>query len=120
MVTLAAMVGWVLQRRCLPADRPDQLPRAELGLISTAAVVPTIWVMQQLRDLQDHPRTRPDQFGVRGLSFCVLLFRAFVATIPRELDEAALLDGAGPVRLFFRVILRCAGRSSSRSSWSKP
>ena len=39
-----------------------------------------------------------------GLSFCVLLFRAFIATIPRELDEAALIDGAGPLRLFFRVI----------------
>jgi raffinose/stachyose/melibiose transport system permease protein len=40
-----------------------------------------------------------------GLSFCVLLFRAFIATIPRELDEAAVIDGAGPLRLFFRVIL---------------
>ncbi len=39
-----------------------------------------------------------------GLSFCILLFRAFVATIPRELDEAAIIDGAGPMRLFFRVI----------------
>jgi raffinose/stachyose/melibiose transport system permease protein len=39
-----------------------------------------------------------------GLAFSVLLFRAFIATIPRELDEAAIIDGAGPVRLFFRVI----------------
>jgi raffinose/stachyose/melibiose transport system permease protein len=38
------------------------------------------------------------------MSFCVLLFRAFVSTIPRELDEAALIDGAGPVRLFFQVV----------------
>jgi raffinose/stachyose/melibiose transport system permease protein len=40
-----------------------------------------------------------------GLSFCILLFRAFVATIPRELDEAAIIDGAGPLRLFFSVVL---------------
>ena len=40
-----------------------------------------------------------------GLPFSVLLFRAFIATIPRELDEAAIIDGAGPLRLFFRVIL---------------
>ena len=39
-----------------------------------------------------------------GLSFCVLLFRAFISTIPRELDEAAIIDGASPLRLFFRVI----------------
>ena len=39
-----------------------------------------------------------------GLPFCILLFRAFMATVPRELDEAAVVDGAGPVQIFFRVI----------------
>ncbi|MEK9764350.1 MAG: carbohydrate ABC transporter permease, partial [Deltaproteobacteria bacterium] len=39
-----------------------------------------------------------------GLSFTILLFRAFIATIPRELDEAAIIDGAGPLRLFFQVV----------------
>ena len=38
------------------------------------------------------------------MSFCVLLFRAFVAAIPRELDEAAIIDGAPGFTLFFRVI----------------
>ena len=39
-----------------------------------------------------------------GISFCILLFRAFIATIPRDIDEAATIDGASPLRLFFRVI----------------
>jgi raffinose/stachyose/melibiose transport system permease protein len=39
------------------------------------------------------------------LPFSVLLFRAFVATIPRELDEAAMIDGCSGARLFFKVIL---------------
>ncbi|HEY5881069.1 MAG TPA: ABC transporter permease subunit [Nakamurella sp.] len=34
----------------------------------------------------------------------VLLFTAFLTTVPRDLDEAAIVDGAGPVKLFFRVI----------------
>ena len=34
----------------------------------------------------------------------MLLFRAFVAAIPRELDEAAIIDGASAFTLFFRVI----------------
>jgi raffinose/stachyose/melibiose transport system permease protein len=34
----------------------------------------------------------------------VLLFRAFISSIPKELDEAAIIDGAGSTRLFFRVI----------------
>jgi raffinose/stachyose/melibiose transport system permease protein len=39
-----------------------------------------------------------------GLSFTVLTMRAFIASIPREIDEAAIVDGAGPLRLFFQVI----------------
>jgi raffinose/stachyose/melibiose transport system permease protein len=30
--------------------------------------------------------------------------RAFIASIPREIDEAAIVDGAGPLRLFFQVV----------------
>ncbi|GAA4288861.1 carbohydrate ABC transporter permease [Georgenia daeguensis] len=37
--------------------------------------------------------------------FAVFLMRQFVLSIPRELSEAATLDGAGPVRTFFAVIL---------------
>src|SRR5690606_3688151 len=40
-----------------------------------------------------------------NLSFSVLLIRAFISTVPRELDEAAIIDGAGPIRLFFQVIM---------------
>ncbi|WP_242494173.1 carbohydrate ABC transporter permease [Salipiger sp. IMCC34102] len=40
-----------------------------------------------------------------GLSFCILLFRAFISSIPRDLDEAAIVDGATPLQVFFRVIL---------------
>ena len=74
------------------------------GLIIPPAVVPTIWVLQGL----DLFKTLHGLILIEvayGLSFTVLLFRAFVATIPRELDEAAIMDGAGPLRLFFQVIL---------------
>jgi raffinose/stachyose/melibiose transport system permease protein len=40
-----------------------------------------------------------------ALPFGVLIFRTFTASIPRELDEAAVIDGAGPLRLFWHVIL---------------
>ncbi|MFJ4221127.1 carbohydrate ABC transporter permease [Curtobacterium luteum] len=74
------------------------------GLIVPPAIVPTIWVLQGLNLF----KTMGGMILVEatfGLSFCILLFRAFVATIPKELDEAAVLDGAGPIRLFFGVVL---------------
>jgi raffinose/stachyose/melibiose transport system permease protein len=102
MVVLAAMVAFVLQRR---QSRWNGFVNFLVlsGLIIPPAVVPTIWVLQRLGLF----RTMPGLILVEvafGMSFCVLLFRAFIATIPRELDEAAIIDGAGPLRLFFRVV----------------
>ncbi|QOR71054.1 carbohydrate ABC transporter permease [Ruania alkalisoli] len=37
--------------------------------------------------------------------FAVFLMRQFVLSLPKELDEAATCDGAGPVRTFFAVVL---------------
>ncbi len=102
MVVLAAMVGYVLQRRTSRWN-PVVNSLVLAGLIIPPAVVPTIWVLQGTGMY----RTLAGLIAVHvafGLSFCILLFRAFVATIPRELDEAAVLDGAGPLRLFFTVV----------------
>lgn len=39
------------------------------------------------------------------IPFCVFTIYSFVESVPRELDEAAVIDGANPMRLFFQVIL---------------
>ncbi|NNN33081.1 carbohydrate ABC transporter permease [Streptomyces sp. S3(2020)] len=102
MVVLAAMTGYVLQRR--PSRLNPVINFFVLaGLIVPPAVVPTIWLLQGLGLF----KTLGSMILIEatyGLSLCILLFRAFVATIPRELDEAAVIDGAGPVRLFFQVV----------------
>ncbi|MFE1953065.1 MULTISPECIES: carbohydrate ABC transporter permease [Streptomyces] len=43
-----------------------------------------------------------------GLPFAIFLLRNFFAEIPRELIEAARLDGAGEARLFLRVVMPLA------------
>jgi raffinose/stachyose/melibiose transport system permease protein len=103
LVVLSAMVAFVLQRR---VTRWTGLINFLVlsGLIIPPAVVPTIWVLQKLGIFQTMGGLILVEVAF-GLSFCVLLFRAFIAGIPRELDEAAIIDGAGPMRLFFRVVL---------------
>jgi raffinose/stachyose/melibiose transport system permease protein len=103
MTLIAAMAGYVLARK-----RSKWGPTVNFfvmaGLIVPPAVVPTIWVLQALGLF----KTMPGMILIEttfGLSFCILLFRAFFSTVPRELDEAAVIDGAGRVRLFFQVIL---------------
>ncbi len=103
MVVLSAMVGYVLQRR---RSRWNPFVNAMVlaGLIVPPAVVPTIWVLQELGLFKQMLGMVLVNVAF-GMSFCILLFRAFVASIPRELDEAATVDGAGPLRLFFAVIM---------------
>jgi raffinose/stachyose/melibiose transport system permease protein len=103
MVVFAAMVGYVLQRKRTRWNAVINF-FVLAGLIVPPAVVPTIWVLQGLGIF----KTLFSGILIEatfGLSFSILLFRAFVATIPKELDEAAIIDGSGPIRLFFRVIL---------------
>jgi multiple sugar transport system permease protein len=41
--------------------------------------------------------------------FAIFVFRQFFITVPKELDEAAKMDGAGYYRIFFSVMLPLAG-----------
>lgn len=103
MVLFGSMIAYVLSRR---ASRINGLINGLVlaGLIIPPAVVPTIWVMQSLGLFKTLPGLILIEVAF-GLSFTILMMRAFVSTIPREIDEAAVVDGASPLRLFFSVIL---------------
>ncbi|WP_238178233.1 carbohydrate ABC transporter permease [Paenibacillus contaminans] len=38
-------------------------------------------------------------------AYNVLIMRSFFASLPAELEESAMIDGANPIRIFFRIIL---------------
>jgi raffinose/stachyose/melibiose transport system permease protein len=103
MVVFGAMVGFVLQRRRSVWTRVADVCLLA-GLIMPPAVVPTIWVMQSLFLFKTKTGLVLIEVAY-GLAFSIMLFRAFIATVPKELDEAAVIEGAGPVALFFKVIL---------------
>jgi len=102
LVILGAMIAFVLERRKSKLN-PLINTLVLAGLIIPPAVVPTIWVMQSLHIFKTLPGLIMIEVAF-GLAFTILIMRAFIATIPREIDEAAIVDGAGPLRLFFQVI----------------
>jgi len=103
IVLLSALVASVMQRR---ADRMASVVGSFMlaGLIIPPAVVPTIFLLQALGLYKT-------LFGMImvdvafNMPFAILIFRAFMGSIPRELDEAAIIDGASPLRVFFSIIL---------------
>jgi raffinose/stachyose/melibiose transport system permease protein len=103
IVLLSALVAFVLQRR---QDRLAAVVGSIMlaGLIIPPAVVPTIFLLQWLGIYKT-------LFGMImvevafTMPFSILIFRSFMASIPQELDEAAIMDGASPLRVFFSVVL---------------
>ena len=53
----------------------------------------------------DTPWTIPVIYLGFGAGLAVFMFCGFVKSIPLEIEEAAAIDGCGPVRTFFQVIL---------------
>ena len=103
IVLFSALVAYVMQRR---ADRMASVVGSFMlaGLIIPPAVVPTIFLLQWLGLY----KTLLGMIMVDvaySMPFAILVFRAFMGSIPRELDEAAIMDGAPPLRVFFSIIL---------------
>lgn len=44
-------------------------------------------------------------YAATQIPFAVFLIYGFIGSIPRELDEAAIIDGCGPIQLYVQVIL---------------
>ena len=103
IVLFSALVSFVMQRR---ADRMAFVVSSFMlaGLIIPPAVVPTIFLLQSLNMYKS-------LFGMimvdvaYNMPFAILIFRAFMGSIPRELDEAAIIDGIPPLRIFTSIIL---------------
>ena len=47
-------------------------------------------------------------YAVTAIPFCVWMLKGYFDTIPKELEEAAIMDGASPATIFFRIVLPLA------------
>ncbi|GIV78194.1 carbohydrate ABC transporter permease [Litorilinea aerophila] len=71
-------------------------------------IIPLFMLFRQLRWIDTFlPLIVPSFFG--GGAFTIFLIRQFIMTLPRELDEAALIDGAGRIGILWRIILPNSG-----------
>jgi raffinose/stachyose/melibiose transport system permease protein len=103
IVFISALVAFVMQRR---GDRAYSIVSSIMfaGLVIPPAVVPTIFLLQWLGIYKTLLGLIMVEVALT-LPFATLVLRAFMASIPREIDEAAIMDGASPMRVFFSIIL---------------
>lgn len=77
-----------------------------LGLLfpPAVAITPLYLLLRQLH-LLDSPLGVALPQAAFGLPVTIVILRPFFKSIPTELEDAAALDGAGPMQFFFRILL---------------
>lgn len=102
LVIISGMTGFVMHRK---RNRVTSVANVLVltALVIPPAIVPTIWVLQRIHLY----KTLAGMIAIEvayGLAFAILIFRNFIGTIPKEIDEAAIVDGCTGWNLYFRII----------------
>jgi ABC-type glycerol-3-phosphate transport system permease component len=108
-VLTAAMVAYGFARlRFRGRDRLFMILLATMMLPGIVTMVPSYVLFAKLGWINTYkPFVIPAFFG--GGAFSIFLLRQFMLSIPREMDEAAKIDGATNAVIFWRLILpNCA------------
>jgi raffinose/stachyose/melibiose transport system permease protein len=103
VLVLGSLAAWVLGRRGGRAMAAIYA-LAISGIVLPPAVVTIVLLLRQL-GLAGTPVGMIGVYMGMYLSTVIFFVTGFVRTIPAELEEAARMDGASPVRVFVRIIL---------------
>ncbi|MFC5404931.1 carbohydrate ABC transporter permease [Cohnella soli] len=98
----SALASYVLSRRRSRTSRGVYYFFI-IGLIAPINMIPTIKVMQMLNVMNTFQGVIL-LYAALMVPFTVFLYYGFISSVPRELDESAVLDGSGSLTLFFRIV----------------
>lgn len=107
-VTVNALLGYVLGRYAFPGKK------VIYALLALVVFLPQGYTVIPIFDLIDSLGLSGSLWGITlaeagGVSvIVVLLFAGYFAQLPKELEEAATMDGAGFLRVFARIYLPLA------------
>ena len=105
---LSAMAAYVLARFSFPGNRVIYyLFLAGLMFPVFLALVPLFFVVRDLRLLGTYQGLIL-VYTAYSLPFTVFFLHGFFRSLPGEVAEAAVVDGAGPFRVFFQIMLPLA------------
>ncbi len=104
ILLFTSMAAWYITRR------DSWFCKLMYYLCVFSMVVPFQMVMFPLSKTADKlglntPWTIPIVYLGFGAGLAIFMFAGFVKSIPLEIEEAASIDGCGPVRTFFKVVM---------------
>jgi raffinose/stachyose/melibiose transport system permease protein len=104
-VPLAALAAFVFARFAFPG-REVLYAVFTLGLLFPIAVaILPLFIMVRKLGLLDNPLGVALPQAAFGLPMTIIILRPFFASFPNELQDAAAIDGCGPFRFFWQILL---------------
>jgi raffinose/stachyose/melibiose transport system permease protein len=103
MLIICTAAGFVIQRRKNRFTR-FVFNYLIMGLVLPVALIPLIKLLMTLHLHNTYPGII-FYYCALFSPFSVFLVTGFMGTIPVELDEAAIIDGCNPIRLFIEIII---------------
>jgi raffinose/stachyose/melibiose transport system permease protein len=104
-VPLAALAAFVFARFAF-RGRELFYTLFTIGLLFPVAIaILPIFIMVRKLGLLDNPLGVALPQAAFGLPMTIIILRPFFASIPSDLQDAAAIDGAGPFRFFWRILL---------------
>ncbi|MBK4348644.1 carbohydrate ABC transporter permease [Lacisediminihabitans changchengi] len=103
----SAFVGFAFARMRAPGQRAlFNVVIATMMIPAIATLIPTYVLFSRIGLVGTYwPWVL---WGLAGTPYLIFLFRQFFSTIPLELEDAAIIDGAGWIRTFVQVFLPLA------------
>jgi arabinogalactan oligomer / maltooligosaccharide transport system permease protein len=107
-VFMAATAGYALSRFNFPGRRSLMWSFLITQMFPVAILIVPIYTIMANLGLINTLTSLVIAYCTVAVPFCTWMLKGYYDTIPRELDEAAALDGLGPFATFYRVILPLA------------
>lgn len=107
-ITMAATAGYALARFNFAGKRGLMWTFLLTQMFPVAILIVPIYTIMANLNLIDTKLSLIIAYCTVAVPFCAWMMKGYFETIPRELDEAAALDGLGPFATFWRIILPLA------------
>jgi multiple sugar transport system permease protein len=102
---LASMAAFALSRYEIPLRRTLILVMLGGNLLPPQILLVPVAKLSQVFGVYDTLTTLTVVEVGFGLGFYVFVLQGFMRSIPAEIQQAALIDGAGPFQIYWRIVL---------------
>ncbi len=107
-IFLATTAAYAFSRFRFPGRRAGLLSFLVIQMFPGTMMMIPLYILVSSLGLLDQLLGLILVYSTTAIPFCVWMLKGYFDTIPRELEESAIIDGAGRFRIFWSIILPLA------------